>query len=157
MKTFLAASTTRNSPKRSQTRHLWDPLRRPICLEQCENSHEHRQGDAVKKDVTQYLAFGSSLTGSDAGDDNALGIDHFSHDAPRTVGSRREDRGNPEALGGDLLEVAEQNVGGCVASGERDAQPTQYRREEREELSGTGKGQSHRRILPGVARGEADR
>ena len=52
----------------------------------------------------------------------------------------------PELPGGDLLQVAEEHVGRRVAAGERDAEPAEDRREEREQDAGAGEGQAHGRV-----------
>jgi hypothetical protein len=64
----------------------------------------------VKENVSQNFAFGAGLTGSDAGHDDALGIDHFAHDTARRIGSRGENGGNAQLLGSDLLKIPEEHV-----------------------------------------------
>jgi len=48
-------------------------------------------------------------------------VDHLAHDAAGAVGGAREDGREAELLGGDFLEVAEEDVGRGVAAGEGDA------------------------------------
>jgi len=68
-------------------------------------------------------------TGSYTRDDDALGVDHFTHDTAGAVGGACEDRRKAELFGGYFLEVAEKNIRGGVAACERYAKPADERRE----------------------------
>ena len=59
-------------------------------------------------------------------------------------------------LRGDLLQAAEERVGGSVAAGERDAEPAEECAEERIEPAGAGEGQAEDGIETGVARNETE-
>src|ERR1017187_5239624 len=85
-----------------------------VSLQHHKHAHEHRQRQAVPEDGTQHCARVGTVgttTRRDAGDDDALGVNHFAHDAAGTVRRRRENWRKMELLRGDLLEIAEQNIG----------------------------------------------
>src|SRR6266498_3909111 len=56
-----------------------------ICLQKDQNSHQDRERKAVKEHVTQNAAFMSVPIGRGARDDDALGIDYFTHDTSNTI------------------------------------------------------------------------
>ena len=114
----------------------------------------------MPEDGAQDRAGGRAIgvsAGGDARDDNALGVDHFAHDAAGAVGGAREEGREAELFGGDFLQVAEEDVGGGVAAGERDAEPADDRREEREPPTGAREREAHRGVGAAVFRSEAER
>ena len=50
-------------------------------LEVDEEADEGGEGEAVEEDGAEDVAFFAVGTGGGAGDDDALGVDHFAHDA----------------------------------------------------------------------------
>lgn len=82
------------------------------------------------------------LLGGDGCDDDALGIDHFSHNAAGAIGCDDEDGIEVESFGGDALEVSEEGVGGGVGTGEGHAEPTEEGCEEGVEPTGVGEGEA---------------
>ncbi len=105
----------------------------------------------MPEDVAQDLSLVALLAGGDAGDDDALGIDHLSHHAAAAVGGAGQDGAQSQTLGADPLEPPEEDVRRGVAPGERHPEPAQKRREEREEKAGQRKGEPHRRVQAGIA------
>ena len=59
-------------------------------------------------------------------------------------------------LGGDLLEVAKEDVGRGIAAGERDAEPPEQGVEEGKQPAGPGEGEAHGRIESAIARGKSN-
>src|SRR5450759_4766400 len=85
-----------------------------VGLQHYKQSHEHRQREAVPEHRTQHRARVGTVgtaTRRDAGDDDALGVNHFAHDTAGTIRSRRENWRKVELLRRDLLKITEQNIG----------------------------------------------
>ena len=59
-------------------------------LEKNKNPHQHRQREAVEKNIAQNAAFLAIPVRGRARDHDALGIHHFAHDAAGTVRRRHE-------------------------------------------------------------------
>src|SRR5689334_7561156 len=96
----------------------WDHAGPDIGLQHHEHAHEQREEDTVPEDRAENCAGGRTFrmtAGGDAGHDDALRIDHLAHHATRTVRGAHEDRGEPKLLGGYLLQIAEEDIGRCVA------------------------------------------
>ena len=91
------------------------------------------------------------------GDDDALRVDHFAHDAARAVGGHDQHRVEAELLRGDLLQAAEEHVRTRVRSGQGHAEPAEQGGEERIEHAGLCERQAERRIGSAVSRDEAER
>lgn len=77
-----------------------------VSLQEDEHAHEHCQRDAVEENVAENVAFAAVPIGCGAGDDDALGIDHFAHDSAGAVGSGHEDGGDVGLLCGYFLEAS---------------------------------------------------
>ncbi len=82
--------------------------------EENQEANETGQRDAVKEDITKDLALVAVPFGGGARDDDALGVDHFSHDAPATVGCGHQNGRNANLGSGYFLEAAEEHVGRSV-------------------------------------------
>lgn len=113
-----------------------------VGLQKDQQAKEGDEGEAVAKDEAEDVAFFSIALGGGAGDDDALGVDHFSHDATGAISGTHEDGAKAELLSGDGLEGAEEDVGGGVGAGEGDAQPAEKRSEEGVEDAGIGEGEA---------------
>src|SRR2546426_6268062 len=61
-----------------------------------------------------------------------------------------------QSLGGDLLEIAEKDIGRRVAASQSDAEPTDQGREKREKPAGGGQSESQGRIGAAVPGGEPE-
>ena len=86
------------------------------------------------------LRLAADLLGGRAGDDDRLGVDHLAHHAAARVGRGHQDGREPQPLGGDLLEIAEEGVRAGVGPGQGHAQPAEQRAEEREGGARCGSG-----------------
>src|SRR5271157_1475036 len=126
-----------------------------VSHEKHHNPHQTSQRNAVEEDVTQNVTFVSIPLGSGTGDDNALRVNHLAHDAAGTVGRGHENGRNAHLLGRNLLQAAEEHVGGSVGAGQSDSHPSQQGSEERIEVTGAGESQSHGRVESCVTREEA--
>ena len=51
-----------------------------------EESHEGDHGEGVEEDEAEDVALFAVAVGGGGGDDDALGVDHFAHDAATGVG-----------------------------------------------------------------------
>src|SRR5579864_6638738 len=122
-----------------------------IGLEGHEDSHQSRQRNAVEEHVTQDIALVSVPLRGGAGNDNALGIDHFSHHATTTVRCRHQVGRDADLLSRDSLQAAEQHIRRRIRTGQRHAQPAQQRSEKRIEHTGSREGQPHRGVEPRIA------
>src|ERR1035437_9159223 len=81
-----------------------------VSLQHHKHAHEHSQREAVPEHRTQHRACVGTVataTRRDAGDDDALGVNHFAHDTAGTIRSRRENWRKVELLRRDLLKITE--------------------------------------------------
>src|SRR4030095_7054820 len=78
-------------PYRRLLRQRRDEPREDIGLKEDEDADRGGERDAVPEDVAQDLAFVALLAGGDACHDDALGVDHLSHDAAAAVGGTAPD------------------------------------------------------------------
>src|SRR5690348_6466493 len=91
----LPVHRRRSSPDQHSREH--------VLLQQHEQANERREREAVKEYITQDSPFVPEIARRRARDDDALGVDHLSHHAPRAVRRRHQDRTQAESLRGDLL------------------------------------------------------
>ena len=61
-------------------------------MQEYEDADEGGEGEAVEKNVAEDVAFVAVPLGRGAGDDDALGVDHFAHDAAGAVGRAYQNR-----------------------------------------------------------------
>ena len=101
-----------------------------VGLQEDENSDERSERDAVEKNVPEDVAFVAVPLGCGAGDNDALGVDHFAHHAAAAVGCTHQHGRNADLVRGDALKAAEQDVGSGVGTGECDAEPSEQSSEE---------------------------
>lgn len=66
----------------------------------------------MEEDEAEDFVFVAVVVGGGAGDDDALGVDHFAHDAAGAIGSGHEDGADAGFLGGDFLKAPEEDIGG---------------------------------------------
>src|SRR5579864_2758468 len=81
-----SARRTHKSTLTSTRPFSGDHAPKHIRLKQYQHPDQQGQGQAVKEDVAEDGALIALLVGGDAGDDDALGVDHLAHDAARAVG-----------------------------------------------------------------------
>ena len=84
--------------------------RRDVGLQENQNSNQRSQHEAVDKNKAQDRPFLPVPICRGAGDDDALRIDHFAHDAAGTVRRRHENGTDASLLRGDGLQIAEQDI-----------------------------------------------
>jgi hypothetical protein len=65
---------------------IWHHPRKPVSLHHDEDTDEHRQCNAVKKDITKDDTLAAVLPCRHPGNNDRLGIDHLTHDTTRAVG-----------------------------------------------------------------------
>jgi len=99
----------RFAPKRGALLH--DHAGEDIGLEHDQNADQACEGDRVLEHETQDRALMSEPVGGSRCNDDRLCIDHLAHDAAGGVGGRHQDWRQTQLLRGDLLQVAEQDVG----------------------------------------------
>src|ERR1041384_455612 len=81
-----------------------------VGLQENQNSYQNREREAVKEDVAEDTTFMPIPICSSACDDDALGINHFAHDATGTVRGGHQYWADMNLFGGDFLKAAEQNI-----------------------------------------------
>ena len=110
----------------------------------------------MQEDEAEDVAFGAVAFCGRGGDDDALRGDHFAHDASGGVGRGHEVGRDAELLRGELLQAAEEDVGGGVGAGGGGADPADEGSEEGIEGSGAGEGEAEGGVHSAVAGDEAD-
>ena len=65
----------------------------------------------MPEDEAENFAFVAGLFGGDCGNNDALRVDHFAHDAAGTVGGADQDRIKSQSFGRDPLQTSEKRIG----------------------------------------------
>ena len=110
----------------------------------------------MKEDEAEDVAFSAIAFGGCCCDDDALRSDHFAHDASGGVGRGHEVRRDVELLRGELLQAAEEDIGGGVGAGGGGADPADEGSEEGIKGSGAGEGETEGGVHAAVAGDESD-
>src|SRR5690606_18523155 len=105
--------------------------------------HTGQEHTVLEGEAEQLAFLRAGHAGCGYGYCEALQADHLAHHAASGVGSSHHGRVKTQLVGGDHLQVAEQRVGGGVATGEEHTQPAKQCAEEWEHHASGGEGHTH--------------
>ena len=123
-----------------------------------EHAEHEGHGDAVPDGKAEQVAFLPDHVGRGRGDGQGLRRNHLRGDAAGSVGGYGKFGRHAHRRGGILLHAAEQGARGGVRTGQEHAEPTEQRREEREQAARVREGQAKRGAHAGIVHqiGEAE-
>src|SRR3984893_6270968 len=96
-----------------------------VGLQHHQHADQAGQHDGMQEHEAQDRPLVAKPVGGGGTHDDRLRVEHLAHDAARGIFRGHQDRRQPQLLGGDLLQAAEQHVRRGVRPGERHPQPAQ--------------------------------